>query len=131
MHYLTEDNRILLKRKPASDLSHFINFHLFKVQNDITINDSPHNLFFVLSQKILIVQTRLNVLLGDINKLILIKTTLQQLKLVWLCYQHFFIWALQALYAFFLLCFPYTLKPSLWHRNMSRTINKNVRYRRW
>ena len=37
-------------------------------------------LFFVLSQKVLIAQMRLNVLLGDINKVFLIKTILIQLK---------------------------------------------------
>ena len=47
---------------------------------DITINDSLHNLVFVFSQKVLIAQTRLNVLLEDINKVLSIKTTLQQLK---------------------------------------------------
>ena len=40
------------------------------------------NLFFVLSQKVLIAETRLNVFLGDINKLLLIKTTLQQLMFI-------------------------------------------------
>ena len=37
---------------------------------------------FVLSQKVLIAQTRLNVLLEDINKLLLIKTNLQQLVFI-------------------------------------------------
>ena len=80
--YLTEDNRFLFKRKPASDLPHFKNFHLFKVKNDVTINDSLNNLFFVFSQKVVIAETRFSVLLGDINKLLLIETTLQQLMLI-------------------------------------------------
>ena len=37
---------------------------------------------FVLSQKVLIAQTQLNVFLGDINELLLIKTTLQQLMFI-------------------------------------------------
>ena len=61
LHYLTEDNRFLLNRKPASDLPHFKNFQLFGVQNDATTNDLLHNLFFVLSQKELIAETRFNV----------------------------------------------------------------------
>ena len=72
----------MLKQKPVFDLSHFKNFHLFRVQNDVTINDSLNNLFFVLSKKVLIAETRLNVLLEDINKLLLIKTTLQQLMFI-------------------------------------------------
>ena len=82
MHYLTGDNHFLLKRKPASDLPHFKNFYLFGVSNNVTINDSFNNLFFVFSQKELIAQARLNALLGDINKLLLIKTTLQQLMFI-------------------------------------------------
>ena len=72
----------MLKRKSASDLAHFKNFRLFGVENDITTNDLLNNLFFVLSQKVIIAQTRINVLLGDINKLLLIKTTLQQLMFI-------------------------------------------------
>ena len=37
------------------------------------MNDSLHNLFFVLSQKVLIAETRLNALSGDINEVLLIK----------------------------------------------------------
>ena len=44
------------------------------------MNDSLYNLFFVLSQKVLIAERRLNALSGDINKVLLIKTTLQQFK---------------------------------------------------
>ena len=80
--YLTKDNRFSFKRKPASDLLHFKNFHLFEVYNDVTINDSLNNPFVVSSQKVLIAQTRLNILLGDVNKLLLIKTTLQQLMFI-------------------------------------------------
>ena len=46
-------------------------------------------LFFL--KKVLITQTRLNVLLGNIIKLLSIKTTLQQLKPIWQCYKEFFI----------------------------------------
>ena len=35
------------------------------------------NLSFVVSQKVFIAESRLNVLLGDVNKLLLIETTLQ------------------------------------------------------
>ena len=91
LHYLTEDNRFLLKRKPVSNLTHFKSFHLFGVWNDVTINDSSNNLFFVFSQKVLIAETGLNVLLGAINKLLLIKTTLQHLMFIWLCYKQFII----------------------------------------
>ena len=49
------------------------------VENDVTINDSLHNLLLVLSPKVLIAQTRLNVFLGDIDKVLSINTTLQQL----------------------------------------------------
>ena len=45
------------------------------------MNDLLNNLFFVFSQKVLIAETRLNLLSGDINKVLLIKTTLQQLML--------------------------------------------------
>ena len=45
-------------------------------------NDSLNNLFFVLSQKILIAETRLNVFLEDISKLLWTKTILQQLLLI-------------------------------------------------
>ena len=79
LHYLTKDNRFLLKQKPISDLLHFKIFHLFGVQNDVIINDSLNNLFFVIFQKVLIAETRLNVLLENFNKLLLIKTVLQQL----------------------------------------------------
>ena len=72
----------MLKRKPTSDLPHFKNFHLFWVKNDVTLNDSLNNLFVVFSQKVLIAETRLNVFSGDVNKLLLIKTTLQQLMLI-------------------------------------------------
>ena len=42
-----------------------------------------HNLFkFVFSQKELIAETQINALLGDINKVLSIKTTLKQLMLV-------------------------------------------------
>ena len=37
--------------------------------------------FFVFSQKVLIAETRLNAVLGDINKALSIKATLQKLKL--------------------------------------------------
>ena len=79
---LTENNRFLLKQKSASDLLDFKNFHLLGVENDVAINDLLNNLFFVLSQKVLVAQTRLNVLLENINKLLLIKTTLQQLMFI-------------------------------------------------
>ena len=46
------------------------------------MNALLHNLFFVLSQKVLIAQMRLNVLLEDIDKVLSIKATLQQLKLI-------------------------------------------------
>ena len=82
MHYLTENNHFLLKRKAASDALHFKNFHLFGAENDVTTNDSLHNLFFVFSQKVLIAQTRLNVLLEDFDKMLSIKTILQQLLLI-------------------------------------------------
>ena len=82
LHYLTKDNRFLLKRKPISDLLHFKIFHLFGVQNDVIINDSLNNLFFVIFQKVLIAETRLNVLLENFNKLLLIKTVLQQLMFI-------------------------------------------------
>ena len=58
------------------------NFHFYGVQNDATIKDSLHNLFFVLSQKVLIAETRSNALSEDINRLLAIKTTLQQSKLI-------------------------------------------------
>ena len=48
---------------------------------EVTINDLLHNLFSVLSQKVLIAQTRLNVFTED-NKMLLTKTTLQQLELI-------------------------------------------------
>ena len=38
-----------------------------------------HCLFFVISQKVLIAETRLNILSEDINKVLSIKTILQQL----------------------------------------------------
>ena len=76
LHYLTEDNRFLLKRKPVSDLPYYKNFHLF------TINAFLHNLFIVRSQKVLIAQTLLNALSGDIIKVFLIKTTLHQLMFI-------------------------------------------------
>ena len=38
--------------------------------------------FFVLSQKILIAEMQLNAASGDINKVLSIKTILQQLKLI-------------------------------------------------
>ena len=79
---MTEDNCFLLNQKPAFDLPHFKNLHLFGVKNDDTINDSLNNLIFVFSQKVLIAETRLNVLLGDIDRLLLIKTTLQQLMFI-------------------------------------------------
>ena len=69
----------MLKQKPASALPHYKNFHLFGVENDVKINDLLNNLFFVLSQKVLIAETQLNVLLGDINKLLLLKAALYQL----------------------------------------------------
>ena len=72
----------MLKRKLASDSPHFKNFHLFWVKNDVTLNDSLNNLFVVFSQKVLIAETRLNVFSVDINKLLLMKTTLQQLMLI-------------------------------------------------
>ena len=72
----------MLKRKPGSDLPHFKNFLLFVVKIDVTINDLLHNLFFVLSLKVQIGQTRFNVLLEAIDKVLSIKTTLQQLKLI-------------------------------------------------
>ena len=72
----------MLKRKPAYDLPHYKNFYLFGVYNDVTINASLYDLFFVPSQKVLIAQTRLNAVSGDINKMLSIKTTLQQLKLI-------------------------------------------------
>ena len=49
---------------------------------DVTINALLHDLFFVLSQKVLIAETRLNALSGDINEMLPTKTTLQQLKLI-------------------------------------------------
>ena len=49
---------------------------------------------FVLFQKVLIAETPLNVLLGDIDKLHLIKTTLQQLMFISLRNEQFFIYAL-------------------------------------
>ena len=88
---MTEGNRFLLKRKPTSDSAHYKNFYLFGVKNDVTINNSLHNLLFVLSQKVLIAETKLNVLSGDINKVLSIKTTLQPLKLILLCYEQFFV----------------------------------------
>ena len=52
----------------------------------MTTNSLLHNLFFVLSQKLLIVETRLNALSGDITKMISIKQLLyniaQQLNLI-------------------------------------------------
>ena len=71
----------MLKRKPTSDLPYYKNFHLFE-ENDVTNNDSLHNLFFVPFQKVLIAETRLNAVSGDINEVLLLKTTLQQLKLI-------------------------------------------------
>ena len=50
-----------------------------------------HNLFFVFSQRVLIAETRLHALLGDTNKALSIKTILQQLMLICLCYEQFFI----------------------------------------
>ena len=50
--------------------------------NYVTINDSLNNLFFVVSQKLLIAETRLNVLLGNTIKLLLIKTSSQQLMFI-------------------------------------------------
>ena len=72
----------MLKRKPASDLPHYKNFHLFGVENDVTINVSLNNLFLFFFQKVLIAQMRSNVLLGDTNELLLIETTLQQLLFI-------------------------------------------------
>ena len=72
----------MLKGKPPSDLPHYKNFHLFMVENDVTINDLLHNLFFVFSQKVLFAETRLNALSGDIDNVLSIKTILQQLLLI-------------------------------------------------
>ena len=73
MLYLTEDNRFLLKQKPASNLPYHRNFHLFGVENDVASNARLHNLFFVLSQKVLIAETRINAISGDTNKVLSIK----------------------------------------------------------
>ena len=72
----------MLKQKPAFDLPHYKSFHLFWFYNDVTINDLLHNLFFVFSQKVVIAETRLNAVSEDINKVLLIKPILQQLKLI-------------------------------------------------
>ena len=47
--------------------------------------------FFVLPRKVLIVETQSDAVSEDINKVLLIKTTLQQLKLVSQCSKQFFI----------------------------------------
>ena len=58
LHYLTQDSRILYKQNPAPDLPQHKNFHFLGDKNHLTINASLHTLYFVLSQKVLIAETR-------------------------------------------------------------------------
>ena len=48
------------------------------------------NLLVLFFQKLIVVEMQLNAFSGDINKVILIKTTLKQVKLIWQCNEQFF-----------------------------------------